>query len=152
MIEPEFLSFLREKHHTSDILFLVQLEQVIPGWWGKTSDLAEQLGVHPHTAGQALRRLKKQGLIEVTSYGNGGSFIWWAKKTARDKPNPALAPSWKIKDITTGKVEDVFIHQRQMWAERNGLHYPSFRMFLYGYRKLMAGRYKLISTPIDKYS
>lgn len=152
MIEPDYLAFLREKCDTRDLLMLVQLEQVTPGWWANIGELADQLGMHPHTAGQALRRLKRRKLIEVTTYGKGGSFIWWVKKSARDRPDMKLAPSWKIKDVMTGKIEEVFIHQRKMWAEINGLHYPSFRMFLYGYRKLMAGRYKLISTPIDKYS
>ena len=152
MIEPDYLAFLREKCDTRDILFLVQLEQLVPGWWPNVGELAELLNVRPDTAAQALRRLKKQGLIKVTAYGKGGSFIWWIKRSSKDKPDPRLAPSWKVKDITTGKVEDVFIHQRRMWAERNNLHYPSFRMFLYGYRKVMAGKYKLVSTPIDKYS
>lgn len=152
MIQPEYLAFLRERHNAADILFLVQLEQIVPGWWSNIEQLGSQLGVHPHTAGQALRRLKKRELIAVTNYGRGGSFVWWVKKSAKDKPDQRLAPSWKIKDISTGKVEDVFIHQRQMWAERNGLYYPSFRMFLYGYRKILAKKFVLLSTPIDKYN
>lgn len=101
---------------------------------------------------QAIRRLKARGLLEVVTYGKGGSFIWWVKKSASDKPHPSQAPSWVIKNIETGKKEEVFIHQRKSWAERNGLHYGSFRMFLYGYRRVMAGKFQLVSTPIDKYN
>ena len=88
----------------------------------------------------------------MITYGKGGTFIWWVKRSARDKPSLLDAPSWTIKNICTGKVEQVTIGDRQSWAERNGLKYSSFRMFLYGYRKIMAGKFKLVSTPIDKYS
>lgn len=152
MIEPDYLSFLRGKHNAQDILLLVQLEQIIPGWWQSQPELAKQLGLEPHSTGMALRRLHKRKLIEMTPYGKGGTFIWWIKRSASDKPLLSQAPSWRVKDIKTGKIEDVFIHERRAWAERNNLNYNSFRVFLYGYRKIMAGRYKLISTPIDKYS
>jgi hypothetical protein len=152
MIEPDYLSFLRGKYQSQDLLLMVQLEQIVPGWWPSQPELAQQLGLEPHATGQALRRLSKRGLIEMITYGKGGTFIWWVKRSARDKPRPSDTPSWMIRNIHTGKVEQVTIYDRQSWAERNGLNYNSFRMFLYGYRKIMAGTFKLVATPIDKYS
>lgn len=149
MIDPDYLSFLRGKYQAQDLLLMVQLEQIVPGWWQNQKELAQQLGLEPHATGQAIRRLKKRGLIEVTPYGKGGTFIWWVKKSARDKPSQSQAPSWEIKNILTNKIERVTIHERRSWAERNGLNYNSFRIFLYGYRKIMAGKFQLVSTPID---
>ena len=152
MLCPDYLSFLRGKYNAQDLLLLVQLEQIVPGWWQNQKELAKQLGTEPHATAQALRRLKARGLVEVVAYGKGGSFIWWVKKSARDRPVLSDAPSWVIKNIETGKKEEVFVHERRSWAERNGLNYDSFRLFLYGYRKVMAGKFQLVSTPIDKYS
>lgn len=152
MIDAEYLAFLRTKYNSQDVLLLVQLAQIVPGWWANQRELAKQLGTEPHATSKTLSRLRKRGLIEITPYGKGGTFIWWVKKSARDKPRPSEAPSWVIKNIETGAKEEVFIGQRRSWAERNGLNYSSFRIFLYGYRKVMAGKFQLVSTPIDKYS
>lgn len=152
MIDPEYLAFLRTKYNSQDVLLLVQLAQIAPGWWANQRELAKQLGTEPHATSKTLNRLHGRGLIEVTPYGKGGTFIWWVKKSAADKPKSSEAPSWVIKNIETGAKEEVFIGQRRSWAERNGLNYNSFRIFLYGYRKVMAGKFQLVSTPIDKYS
>jgi hypothetical protein len=152
VIDPEYLAFLRTKNNAQDVLLLVQLEQVVPNWWPSQPELARQLGLEPHSTSQTLRRLQKKKLIEMTTYGKGGSFIWWVKKTAKDRPDRLQAPSWTIKNIETGEREIVLINQRKSWAERNKLNYGSFRLFLYGYRKVMAGKFQVISTPIDKYN
>lgn len=150
MIEADYLSFLRSKYNCQDLLLMVQLEQIVPGWWSNQSELAKQLGTESHTTSQALRRLRKRGLVEAIAYGKGGTFIWWVKRSSKDKPKLSEMPSWSIKNILTGKTERVSICDRQSWAERNGLHYGSFRLFLCGYRKIMDKRFQVVATPIDQ--
>jgi hypothetical protein len=150
MIDADYLSFLRSKYNCQDLLLMVQLEQITPGWWPNQPELAKQLGMEPHTASQALLRLRKRGLVEAITYGKGGTFIWWVKRSAGEKPKPSEMPSWTVKNILTGKTEKVTILDRQGWAERNGLHYDSFRLFLNGYRKIMDKRFQVVSTPIDE--
>jgi DNA-binding GntR family transcriptional regulator len=152
MIDPDYLSFLRTKYSAQDVLLLVQLSHIVPNWWANQPELARQLRIEPHTTSQAIRRLQKRKLIEMISYGKGGTFIWWVKKSAKDVPDIKQAPSWTIKNLETGKKETILIQDRQAWAERNNLHYGSFRLFLCGYRKVMAKKFQLVSTPIDKYS
>ncbi len=44
MIDPPYLAQLRRNLRAEQAMTLVQIEQLVPGWWPTLTDLAEQLG------------------------------------------------------------------------------------------------------------
>jgi hypothetical protein len=44
VIQPAYLAQLRRELRAEQAMTLVQIEQLVPGWWPTLTDLAEQLG------------------------------------------------------------------------------------------------------------
>lgn len=150
MIDPSFLASLRHQHRAEMVLCLVQLEQITPGWWQDLTHLAELLGTDRSTLNRSLRTLERRGLIRRTSISNaGGTFIWWVKRHAADTPDPNDEPAWRLQDITTRSTIRIPVSQRWSWPDKHGIPRNTFRSFLVGHQKILRGRWKLMSTPLD---
>ncbi len=57
MIQPAYLAKLRYELRAELVITLVQLEQLVPGWWCSLSDLAEQLGTDRASLNRSLSKL-----------------------------------------------------------------------------------------------
>lgn len=149
-IEPSFLAALRRQHRCELILFMVQLEQLIPGWWASLHDFAEQLGTDRSTLNHSLIKLERRQLIRHFSIGNrGGTWCWWVKRNADDHPSSAAEPSYAIKDLRTRCVTRIPISGRAKWAARHGIPYSTVRGFLSGQQLTLQGRWVVTATPFD---
>lgn len=150
MIDSAFLAQLRHQQRSELILLMVQLEQVVPGWWLTLSDLAEQLGTDHATLNRSLSKLQRLNLIRYTSVSNcGGTWLWWVKRTAADVPAPEAEPAWIIKDINRRSTTRIPISTRAEWAARHGIPYPTLRGFLAGHQMTLRNRWRVVSSPID---
>lgn len=150
MINPSFLASLRKKHRSEMVLVLVQLEQIVPGWWEDLRNLAQLLGTDRATLNRSLRHLEKHGLVRRTSYSNcGGTWIWWCAKNEMDKPNPKDEPAWLVRDIKARLTERVTISNRWNWAEKRKIPRGTMSGFLQGYQRVLRGRWEIIGSPID---
>jgi hypothetical protein len=150
VIDPAFLASLRHQHRAEMVLCLVQLEQIIPGWWQDLHQLATILGTDRSTLNRSLRTLERRGLIRRTSISNaGGTFIWWAKRSAVDMPDPNDEPAWIVRDIRQRSRERITVSSRYQWAAKHQLPRNTFRSFLAGHQKILRNRWELVSTPLD---
>lgn len=150
MIEPEFLSYLRQHHRVEMVLVMVQLEQLCPGWWEQLADLAEQLGTDRATLNRSLRHLEDRGLIRRCSISNrSGTWIWWVKRHAADGPRPADEPAWRLRCVQTRRTITVPVSRRREWAQQQGVPIPTLCGFLYGRQKVLQGRWQVVSSPWD---
>ena len=105
MIQPAYLAKLRYELRAELVITLVQLEQLVPGWWCSLSDLAEQLGTDRAGLNRSLSKLAALGLLRRVSRGNsGGTWIWWVKRSADDQPNDLEAPRWQLRDQAGGRA------------------------------------------------
>lgn len=149
-IDSAFLAQLRHQYRAELVLLLVQLEQVVPGWWLTLSDLAEQLGTDRATLNRSLSKLERLHLIRYASISNcGGTWLWWVKRTAADVPAQQDEPAWVIKDINSRATTRIPISSRAEWASRHGIPYPTLRGFLSGNQMTLRNRWRVISSPID---
>lgn len=151
MIDPAFLASLRRRHRAELVLVLVQLEQVVPGWWLTLAELAEQLGTDRATLNRSVRKLEDLGLLRRVSLSNGGTWIWWAAKDEGDEPRPEDEPAWVVKEISCRTHHRVTIGDRWEWARRRGIPKQTMRNFLSGGQLVMRERWELVSTPMDCY-
>lgn len=150
MIEPEFLSHLRHHHRAEMVLTMVQIEQLIPGWWETISDLALQIGTDRATLSRSLSHLEKRGLIRYYSISNkSGTWVWWVKRHAVDAPKPEDEPGWRIMCDQTKYRIKIPISKRREWAKSKGIPFSTFCGFLYGRQKVLNRRWRLISSPLD---
>lgn len=150
MIEPEFLSYLRQHHRAEMVLAMVQLEQVCPGWWESLADLAQQLGTDRATLNRSLRHLEDRGLIRRCSISNrSGTWIWWVKRHATDGPRPQDEPAWRLRSLRSHHTIRVGVSGRREWAARHKVPIPTLCGFLYGRQKVLQGRWRLIGSPWD---
>ena len=154
MIAPEFLAALRRRHRAELVLVLVQLEQLAPGWWLTLQDLADQLGTDRATLNRSVRRLEDLGLLRRASISNtGGTWIWWVQRSATDQPRPEDEPAWLLADSARkGRRERVTISRRWQWAAEHGIPRPTMQSFLGGHQQTLRGRWRIVGTPMDRYS
>jgi hypothetical protein len=150
MIDPTFLASLRQRHRAEMVLVLVQLEQVAPGWWLTLSELAEQLGTDRATLNRSLSKLDELNLLRYVSLSNcGGTWIWWVATHQGAAPNPKDEPGWMLRDIKQRVTQYVPISGRWRWADRHRINHNTLRSFLAGHQQTMAGRWQIVSSPMD---
>lgn len=150
MIEPAFLSHLRRNHRAEMVLVLVQLEQLCPGWWESLAQLADQIGTDRATLNRSLRHLGKYGLVARHSISNrSGTWIWWVKRHADDRPHPDAEPAWIVRNVPSGRVTRIPISKRNDWAAAHGIPISTFCGFLCGRQELLRGKWKVMGSPFD---
>ena len=149
MIDPDYLAALRRQYRSEMVLVLVQLEQVVPGWWLTIEELAEQLGTDRSTLNRSLRKLERLGLIRRASFSNcGGTWIWWVQRNATDKPAPDAEPAWIARDTIRGLRERIPISSRWQWAAKRGIPRGTMSSWLYGRLRLLRGRWEIVEAPL----
>jgi hypothetical protein len=149
MIDPAYLAHLRRQRRGEDAMTLVQLDQLVPGWWPTLTDLAEQLGTERATLNRCLSRLEREGLLRRVTRGNsGGTWIWWVKRSAEDQPDDTEAPRWVLRDTVCNRRLEIMVGQERTFAAAKGLSYHTVRNFLAGHRPLLAKRWRLLSSPL----
>lgn len=149
MIDPAYLAHLRRQLRAEQAMTLVQIEQLVPGWWPTLTDLAEQLGSERATLNRCLSRLERQGLLRRVTRGNGsGTWIWWVKRHADDQPDDTEAPRWVLRDLTCNRRREIIVGQECAFAAAKGIPFNTVRNFLNGHRPLLAKRWKLLSSPL----
>ena len=149
MIDKDFLAVLRKQHLPALILTMVQLEQRCPGWWPDQAALAEEMGTDHKMLNVWMNKLHALGLIAKYSVaGRGaGTWLWWVKKHEKDKPS--VAPHWRIRDINTQTLAKIDLGDGKGWSKRHNISHAAVRSFLIGDTKILAGRYQLVSAPLD---
>lgn len=149
-LDPAFLASLRRTMRAELLILMVQLEQVVPGWWPSLHDLADQLGTDRSTLNNALVALDRKGLIRRASISNtGGTFIWWVQQHPDAVPPRDSEPHWLVRDQLIKRTTHITITGRARWAARNHIAYSTLRGFLSGHQKTLAGRWTLQATPFD---
>lgn len=151
MIQPAYLAKLRYQLRAELVITLVQLEQLVPGWWCSLSDLAEQLGTDRASLNRSISKLSALGLLRRVSRGNsGGTWIWWVQRDFEDQPSDLEAPRWRLRDVAGGRGGlEVILGQERAFAEAKGIPLATVRAFLAGHRPLLAKRWKLLSSPLQ---
>ena len=150
-IDPSFLATLRRQQRCELTILMVQLDQLIPGWWPSLSDLAELLGTDRSTLNRGLSTLERRSLIARASISNGGgTFIWWVKSHANDQPSSE--PSWRLRDHQLGRTEYIPLSGRRAWAKLRGVPFVTLQSFLAGYQHKLRNRWTLQSTPLDHHA
>jgi len=148
VIDPAFLAALRRQHRSELVLALVQLEQVVPGWWLMLEELAEQLGTDRSTLNRSICKLERLGLLRRASYSNcGGTWIWWVKRSATDQPAPDAEPAWVARDVKRRLTERITISGRWQWAAKHGIPRGTMSSWLYGYQRLLRDRWEIVESP-----
>ena len=150
MVQPEFLAALRRQYNCQDLLLMIQLEQVFPGFWINFNELSEQLGCERATLYRGIKRLRERGLLCYTTISNnGGVWVWWVKQNEQDSPNPDNEPAYVVLDCAQHKKFRIKINQRYEWAKCNGIPRQTMRSWLMGSSEMLRKRWRLISAPID---
>lgn len=151
MINPAFLASLRRRHRAELVLVLVQLEQIVPGWWPDLHELAVQLGTDRATLNRSIRKLEVIGLIRRASFSNkGGTWIWWAARSADDVPRPGDEPAWVARDLKRDWArERITVSGRWAWAAKHGIPRGTMTSWLCGYQRVLRGRWELVGSPLD---
>ena len=149
MIAPEYLAALRRQYRSELVLALVQLEQVVPGWWLTIEELAQLLGTDRSTLNRSIRKLERLGLIRRASYSNcGGTWIWWVQRSATDQPAPDAEPAWVARDTKRRLLERIPISSRWQWAAKRGIPRGTMSGWLYGYQRLLRNRWEIVESPL----
>ena len=150
MIEPDFLAYLRQHHRAEMVLTMVQLEQLIPGWWESIGELALQMSCDRGTLSHNISQLEKRGLIRYYSISNkSGTWIWWVKRHSVDAPKPEDEPSWDLIDSISNRKVRIPISGRREWAESKEIPMPTLCGFLYGRQKVLRDRWQVTKSPFD---
>jgi hypothetical protein len=143
-----FQNGLTSKTGANLVLVLVQLEQVVPGWWLTLQDLAEQLGTDRATLSRAITKLERRGMLQrVTISNSGGTFIWWVKRDATDEPDPDDEPAWVLRSLGNRTHCRVPMSKRWEWARQHGVPRTTMQSFLGGYHRVLRGRWEIVSSP-----
>lgn len=150
MIEPKYLAQLRRTYRTEVVLTMVQLEQLIPGWWANYSDLAEQMGCNAEILSRTMVRLEGGGLIGKSgAAGRSGVWLWWIKRSADEVIDMSLQPCWILYDHTRGKRVRVPKGKEREWAESRGIVYSTFRSLMTGQTKMVNKRWTVVKGPVE---
>jgi hypothetical protein len=151
VIEPAYLATLRRRYRPELVIAMVQLEQVAPGWWPTQIELAEQLGTEPGTLKGALARLRADDLLRTTVMGrNGGTWVWWVKRSETDQPRPEDEPAWRFRDMGTNAVTRIPVSRRWEWAAAREIPKATMQSFIHGYQLTLRNRWRVMSTPWDE--
>ena len=151
VIEPAYLATLRRRYRPELVIAMVQLEQVAPGWWLTQIELAEQLGTERRTFTEALTRLRAADLIRTTVMGrNGGTWIWWVKRSETDQPRPQDEPAWRFRDMEADTVIRIPVSRRWEWAAAREIPKATMQSFIHGYQLVLRKRWRVVSTPWDE--
>lgn len=129
---------------------LLQIEQLVPHWWPTITDLAEQLGTERSTLNHCLSTLDRRGLLRRVSRGNnGGTWIWWVKRSADEMPDDSRAPCWILQDLKTRSRRKIIVGQERAFAEAQGVSSWTMRRFLTGSQPVLAQRWQLVRSPLQ---
>jgi hypothetical protein len=149
--DPDYITRLREQHGCFDVLNLLNLSAIGPGWYLLT-DIAERFATHRSNINTSMLRLRKQGLIDYVSYGAGGTFLWFIKDSADAKPDPERYPHWRLRDLEADRHHRylrVNVGQVNEFAKQLQVHPGTARNFLSGRYKRLLDRYEVASSPFD---
>lgn len=150
MIQPAYLAQLRRELRAELVITLVQIEQLVPGWWCSLSDLAEQLGTDRDSLNRNILKLAALGLLRRVSRGNcGGTWIWWVKRSPDDAPRSEAEPAWVIRHVTTRTYSRIPISNPYGWAARHEIPKQTMRSFLAGNQLVLRNQWQLVATPMD---
>jgi len=149
--DSEYLTELRKRHGVYDVLNLVHLSAIGPGWYLLT-DIAERFATHRSNINTSMLRLRKLGLIEYVSHGAGGTFLWFIKESPNAKPDPQRYPHWLLRDLESDTKRPVQIRvnvgEVNDFAKRLQIHPGTLRNFLSGRYRRLLDRYELVSSPM----
>ena len=150
--DPDYITDLRRQYGCFDVLNLLNLSAIGPGWYLLT-DIAERFSSYRSNINTSMLRLRKHGLIEYVSYGAGGTFLWFIKETLDAKPDPDRYPHWRLRDLQAANRHDrhlrVKVGQVSQFAAEMQIHPGTARNFLSGRYKKLLDRYEVISSPFD---
>jgi hypothetical protein len=151
VIDPSYLSSLRGKLPSAQLLTMVQLEQRCPGWWRSLLELGEDIGLNVSTTTKHVNRLEHQNLIRCyrISGGVAGSWLWWVKTSKDDKPSARQEPSWTLLNTRTGIKSKLSLSRRKEWANNHQISFDYLGEFLYGHRKTICGEWIVVSSPFQ---
>ena len=150
MIDSTFLADLRRRHYAPQLLLLVQLEQVTPGFWLTQAELAEQMGITPETLRKSMAWLRDRDLLRFTCTMRG-TWVWWVARKQDDRPDSSQEPCWVFRNTIRRKVERVPLSQVEAWTERHRIHKETMKHWLMGMNRVLAGRWELVATPMDPF-
>lgn len=150
MIEPVFLAALRRQHYAPQLLLLVQLEQLTPGYWLTQADLADQLGITPETLRKSMAWLRDRDLLRFTC-GMRGTWVWWIARREGERPDESQEPCWVFRRRSTGNLHRVPMSGVEAWAARRRIHKETLKHWLMGTTRVLAGRWELAGTPMDPF-
>ncbi len=150
MIDPNFLASLRQQYYASQLLLLVQLEQVTPGYWLTQRELADQLNINVETLRGTMRWLQDRDLVRYTCTMRG-TWVWWVARKQGEKPDLSQEPCWRIRNVRQRATERVPMSAASAWAEKRGIHRETFKHWLMGTTRLLDGRWELAGTPMDPF-
>lgn len=150
--DPDYITHLREQHGCFDVLNLLNLSAIGPGWYLLT-DIAERFATHRSNINTSMLRLRKRGLIDYVSYGAGGTFLWFIKDSIDAKPDRQQYPHWLLRDLESDTKRParirVNVGEVNDFAKRVQVHPGTARNFLSGRYKRLLDRYEVISSPFD---
>jgi hypothetical protein len=128
--DPDYLTWLRSQYRCQDVLNLLHLSAAGIGWY-LLGDLALTFCSHRATINQSMLRLRRHGLVEYTSYGAGGTFVWWQKQHPHDRPDRGRDfPRWKVRDLSKRGYIDVLVGEQALLARRAKVHPGTVKNFL----------------------
>lgn len=150
MIDPSYLATLRRQMRPSLVLTLVQLEPLVPGWWESRQALGDALGIGGVPVGAHLNALARRGLVAHKALVNGaGTFVWWVKRSPTDTPDPAMVPSYVVRNLTRRLNERIPVGGVTEWAAKRNIPRSTMWDFLLGHNHRLRDRWELVSSPYD---
>jgi hypothetical protein len=92
----------------------------------------------------------QKGLVGASIHANSkGTWIYWVKRHADDKPDPALEPAYVIRDLKSRMRQRIPVDQRKAWARKWNIPYATLLHFLEGGTKTLRRRWELVGGPYD---
>ena len=148
-IQPELLARYRGKYRPETTLVWIRLERVAPGWWATLDELAQEIGVHRSALVRALSDLDLAGLIARDGRPHLGNWVWWVKRSIKDKPRPSDAPVWEIRDLSSGNRNLIRVPVGTLaeWGHRRGVPRKTLNSWMAGRQRVLRGRYEIVAAP-----
>jgi len=150
MIEPDFLARLRQQHYAPQLLLLVQLEQVTPGYWLTQAELAEQLGIGPETLRKSMAWLRDRDLLRFTCTMRG-TWVWWVARRQGEQPDESQEPCWVFRNLHNRYRPRVPMSGVEKWRQQQGIHKETMKHWLMGTTLVLNGTWVVASTPMDPF-
>jgi len=96
-----------------------------------------------------MKRLQRRDLIRVFSCARKGTWVWWARSTANDRPDLKMAPAWVVRDIHRNRLKRIRLGHEKEWAENKEISYHTLRSMLNGHHQLLRDRWIVVGSPWD---